>query len=265
MRLASIASGSSGNCIYIGSDHHHILIDDGISGKKVTEGLNSLEIRPEELDGVLVTHEHADHVKGLGVLARRYGLPIYATEGTIGRIREDRSLGDIPEELFQTIGEGRDFCLGDLEIHPFAVPHDAAEPVAYRVTCGDRRTAVVTDLGEFDERIIGELQNLDTVLVEANHDIRMLQAGPYPYSLKRRILGERGHICNEAAGQLITRILHDNMREILLGHLSKENNYPELALETVKTEITLGDTQYSGSDFLIRIAPRDHRSACIAW
>ena len=265
MRMASIASGSSGNCIYIGSDHHHILIDDGISGKRVREGLKSLDLCPEDLEGILITHEHTDHVKGLGVLARKYQIPIYGTEGTLACLQQDSSLGAFPEGLFQPIMKEADFCLGDLTIHPFAVPHDAADPVAYRVTCGNSRAAVVTDLGEFDERIVGELQQLDVVLVEANHDIRMLQVGPYPYPLKQRILSSLGHICNEAAGQLLTRILHDNMKAVFLGHLSQENNYPELALETVKMEITMGDCPYRASDFPIQIAPRNAISTCAAW
>ena len=265
MRLASIASGSSGNCIYIGSEQNHILIDDGISGRRVEEGLRTLELTPRDLTGVLITHEHADHVKGLGVLSRRYELPLYATEGTIQKIRSDRTLGEFPEGLFHVIEKEEDFTLGDLTVHPFAVPHDAADPVAYRVTCGQKRTAVVTDLGQFDERIVSELQDLDAVLVEANHDVRMLQVGPYPYPLKTRILGERGHICNEAAGQLLSRILHDKLKAVLLGHLSKENNYPELALETVKTEITMGESPYQASDFPIHVAPSETPGVCIAW
>ena len=265
MRLVSIASGSSGNCIYIGSEEHHLLIDDGISGRQAEKGLNALGLKPEDLDGILVTHEHSDHVKGLGVFSRRYGLPVYATAGTIGAIRRDSSLGALPEGIFHEIRREADFCIGDLVVHPFAVPHDAADPVAYRVSCGEKRAAVVTDLGEYDERILGELQELDAVLVEANHDIRMLQAGPYPWPLKARILGEKGHICNETAGQLICRILHDNMKAILLGHLSKENNYPALALETVKMEITMGECPYAASDFPIQAAPRSALSSCISW
>ncbi|MCD8078006.1 MAG: MBL fold metallo-hydrolase [Lachnospiraceae bacterium] len=265
MRLASIASGSSGNCIYIGSDNHHLLIDDGIPGKRVTEALHALDVKPEELEGVLVTHEHRDHVGGLGVLSRKYHLPIYGTEATLAEIQHDEKLGKIPEELFHPIEKEADFQLGDLTVHPFAISHDAVDPVAYRVVCGEKRTAVVTDLGEYDERIIGELQELDTVLIEANHDVRMLQVGPYPYPLKQRILSDRGHMCNEAAGQLLTHILHDRMRAVFLGHLSKENNYPELALETVKMEISLGDCPYRASDFPIQVAPRTQMSSCVAW
>lgn len=265
MRLASIASGSSGNCIYVGSEDCHLLIDDGIAGKRVTAGLHELDVKPEELSGILITHEHSDHIKGLGVYLRKYGLPVYATEGTIGRILEDSRLGSMPEELFHPIEKEKDFQLGDLKIHPFAVSHDAADPVAYRIESGEKRAAVVTDLGEYDERIVAELKDLDVALVEANHDIRMLQVGPYPYPLKQRILGSRGHICNEAAGQLLNRILHDGMKHILLGHLSQENNYPALALETVKMEISMADSPYQAGDFAIDVAPRNGLSRCVAW
>ena len=265
MRLASIASGSSGNCIYIGSDHSHILIDDGISARQAVAGLNRLGLTPEDLDGILVTHEHVDHVKGLGVFSRKYEIPVYGTEGTIRRIRQDQRLGAFPADIFHEIRKEADFCLGDLVVHPFAVSHDAADPAAFRVSCGEKRTAVVTDLGEYDERIIAELQGLDALLLEANHDIRMLQVGPYPYALKERIHGRKGHICNETAGQLLGQILHDNLKGVLLGHLSKENNLPELALESVKLEITLGAAPYKGSDFPIETAPRTAPSACLSW
>ncbi|MDD6212855.1 MAG: MBL fold metallo-hydrolase [Clostridiales bacterium] len=265
MRLASIASGSSGNCIYVGSDNHHLLIDDGISGKKVKEGLETLGVKPEELEGILITHEHIDHVSGLGVLSRRYHLPIYGTEATLRQIQGNPSLGKISEDLYHVIEKEQDFFVGDLKVHPMSISHDAADPVAYRLACGDQSAAVVTDLGEYDERIVAELQNLDMVFLEANHDVRMVQVGPYPYVLKQRILGERGHMCNEAAGKLLTRILHDGMRGIFLGHLSKENNYPDLALETVRMEITMGDCPYTASDFPIQVASRTQVSACADW
>ena len=265
MRLASIASGSSGNCIYIGSENHHLLIDAGIPGKRVTEGVQALDVKPEELEGVLITHEHSDHIKGLGVIARKYGLPIYGTAATLDYIQQCSSLGKIPEGLLHSIEKEKDFNLGDLTVHPFAISHDAADPVAYRISCGDKKTAVITDLGEYDDRIVSELRNLDAVLVEANHDIRMLQVGPYPYPLKQRILGGFGHLCNEAAGQLLNTILHDDMKAVFLGHLSKENNYPDLALETVKMEITMGDCPYKASDFKIQVASRDRLTPCAEW
>ena len=147
MRMCSIASGSSGNCIYVGSDNSHLLIDTGISKKRIEEGLNKLEIKGDELDGILITHEHSDHIKGLGVMSRKYHIPIYATAGTIEGIKSSTSLGTIDEDLFHTIRADEKFQIQDLEVEPFAISHDAAEPVDYRLDNKEKSVAVVTDLG----------------------------------------------------------------------------------------------------------------------
>ena len=190
MRLCSIASGSSGNCIYVGSDCAHVLIDAGISGRRVEAGLNSLELTGRDLDGILITHEHSDHIKGLGVIARKYGIPIYATGGTVDAMVRSGSLGKIPEGIFREIREDEPFLIKDLVVNPFTIPHDAAQPVGYRLECGEHSVGIATDLGKYNEYIIENLQNLDALLLEANHDIRMLQVGRYPYYLKQRIMGD---------------------------------------------------------------------------
>lgn len=261
MRLCSIASGSSGNCIYIGSEEHHILIDAGISGKRVEAGLNNLELTGKDLDGILLTHEHSDHIKGLGVLSRKYGVPIYTTPGTAEAVKAMTNLGKIDGELFREIHADEDFILGDLTISPFRISHDAAEPVAYRVNSNGSSVAVVTDLGEYTEEIVTGLQGLDALFLEANHDVRMLQVGPYPYPLKQRIMSRLGHLSNEAAGQFLLRLLHPGMKKVLLGHLSKENNYSELAYETVRMEVTLGEGDWRGEDLDLSVAPRTGLSA----
>ena len=263
MRMCSIASGSSGNCIYIGSDNHHILIDAGISGKRVEAGLRELDLSGKDMDGILLTHEHSDHIKGLGVLARKYGLPIYATPGTVQAVKAMNNLGKIDDSLFVEIHADQDFQIGDLSISPFHISHDAAEPVAYRVACGNKKMAVATDLGVYTDYTIDHLKGLDVLLLEANHDIHMLQVGAYPYYLKQRISGDLGHLSNESAGKLLCQVLHDDLKAIMLGHLSKENNYAELAYETVKLELTLGDTLYKPEDFPLSVASREERSACI--
>lgn len=263
MRMVSIASGSSGNCIYIGSEKTHILVDAGISNKRIEKGLNELGVKGSELNGVLITHEHSDHIKGLGVLARKYGLPIYSAKETLEEISAVKSLGDFPKELFCPICPDVDFMIGDLEIKPFRIDHDAANPVAYRIQHGRKSAAVATDMGHYSQYIIDHLQGLDAVLLESNHDVRMLEAGPYPYYLKRRILGDHGHLSNETAGRLLNCILHDNLKHIFLGHLSKENNYEELAYETVRLEITQGDGPYTAADFPISVARRDEMSGIV--
>lgn len=263
MRMCSIASGSSGNCIYIGSDTTHLLVDVGISGKKVMQGVESLGIRMDELNGILITHEHIDHVSGLGVLARKYHLPIYATGGTIQAIKKMSSLGVIDEDLFEVIQVQDKFTIQDITVNSMKISHDAAEPVAYRFCSDGKKAAVITDLGTYDDYIVDNLRGMDALLMEANHDIHMLEVGPYPYYLKQRILGEHGHLCNEASGRLLSAVLHDNIKAVMLGHLSKENNMPELAYETVRLEITNSDTPYKADDFKIMVAGRNERSEVI--
>ena len=262
MELFSIASGSSGNCICVGNDRSHVMIDCGISGKRIEAGMNKMDHTTSDCDAVLITHEHSDHISGLGVIARKYGLPIYATAGTIAAVKGMKSLGKIDDSLFHVIRPDEEFPVGELTIRPIRISHDAADPVAYIVKdeSKDRRIGVITDLGKYDDYIIKEIYGLDALLLEANHDVRMLMAGSYPYPLKKRILGDRGHLSNELSGQLLGKILHDRMRYILLGHLSQENNYEELALETVSLEVTMGDNPYKAEDFPIRIAARDRVS-----
>lgn len=264
MELCSIASGSSGNCIYAGTEESHILIDAGISGKRIEAGLNSIERKTADIQGILVTHEHIDHIAGLGVLARRYHIPLYATGGTIAAVKRTKSVGTIEESLFHEVHPESVFTIGDMEIEPVAISHDAAEPVAYKIRQGEKTVAVMTDLGTYDEKIVQKLKHLDALLLEANHDVRMLQTGPYPYPLKQRILGNRGHLSNECSGRLLSEVLHDDFKAVILGHLSKENNYPDLAYETVRVEVDMSDTRFRANDFPMYVAKRDEASCLIA-
>ncbi len=263
MRLCSIASGSSGNCIYVGSDATHLLVDTGISGKRIEEGMKSLGLSGRDLDGILVTHEHADHISGLGVMARKYGIPIYGTRGTLNALKGSKSLGAVDEELFQEIREDERFTLKDLHINPMRISHDAAQPCGYRISYGEKKMAICTDLGTYNDYTVECLKGMDALLIEANHDVNMLQVGPYPYPLKQRILGDRGHLSNENSGRLLCRILHDGLKHILLGHLSNENNIPELAYEAVRMEITMGDNPYDAKDFHIDVARRHEVSPVV--
>ena len=246
LELCSIASGSSGNCICVGTDDCHVLIDAGISGKKIENGLNEFDMTATDMQGILVTHEHIDHIAGLGVMARRYHIPIYATKATIGAIKCTKSVGNIDDELFHPIEAGVDFTIGDIEFEPLHISHDAADP------------------GTYDDALVSKLQNLDGLLLEANHDINMLQTGAYPYPLKRRIMGDSGHLSNERSGQLLCELLHDKFGSVILGHLSKENNYEKLAYEAVRLEVTMGDNPYKASDFPMYVAKRDRASDRIA-
>lgn len=257
MRLCSIASGSSGNCIYVGSDKTHLLVDTGISKKRIDEGLAQLEVKPEELSGILITHEHADHIQGLGVFSRKYGIPIYATKGTLRGITEYKCLGKMPEGLYHEVQVDSVFKIGDLEVKPFSISHDANEPSGFRIENGSKSIAVATDLGIYDDYIVENLKNLNAIVLEANHDVHMVEVGPYPYPLKQRVLGRLGHLSNELTGRLLCNILHGDLKHVILGHLSKENNYEELARETVKLEVTMGNTPFNGEDVPLMVANRD--------
>ncbi len=260
MEYFSIGSGSSGNCAYIGSGNTKLLLDAGISGKGVKESLEVHDIDIEDIDGILITHEHRDHVACLGVLARRYKIPIYATSKTIGQLSNNSCLGAIDKELFVPIGQSDEFNIGDIRIESFPITHDAVEPVAYKFKDDNGSLGIVTDIGCFDENIINAISNLDAIVLEANHDIRMLETGIYPYQLKRRIASDLGHLSNEDCGILLSKILHDRLKWIVLAHLSAENNYDKLALESVYLEITIADNKYRAKDFPIYVAPRKNVS-----
>lgn len=249
MKFGTIASGSSGNCLYAGNEDTHILIDAGISCKRICEGLKTFKLEGKDIQGILITHEHTDHICGLGVLARKFHIPIYGTDKTLHQISEMENLGKIDRELFQPIEAGHEFLIGSLSAASFSISHDAVDPVSYLVQDGGRKLGMVTDLGYYDEAIVERLKDSHLLYVEANHDIHMLQAGPYPYYLKQRILSERGHLCNEMAAQLVTELVNDRLDQVILGHLSKENNYPDLALATVKNEV--------GDSVKVEVAPRD--------
>ena len=177
MNLCSIASGSSGNCIYVGSDKTSVLVDAGISGKRIEQGLNSIERTTKDCDAILITHEHSDHVKGLGVLARKYHIPIYCTKGTMEELKQMSMLGKMPEGLYRPILAEETFSIGDLSILPFEISHDAAEPVGYRVSHGEKSVGIATDMGVYDEKIVENLQGLDALLLEANHDVCIFEIG----------------------------------------------------------------------------------------
>lgn len=264
MRICSIASGSSGNCIYVGTDTTHILVDAGISCKRITQGVQEFGLDMTDIDGIFITHEHSDHIGGLKVLTKNYGIPIYATPGTLSGIVNAKCVqGAIDEALLNPIEADEKLILKDMILHPMRVSHDANEPVAYRVYHGQKKLGIITDLGTYSDYTIASLQGMNMLFMEANHDVNMLQVGPYPYYLKRRILGDHGHLSNETAGRMLCSLLHDKMEAVMLGHLSKENNMPELAYEAVRLEVTMSDIPYSPNDFPLYVAKRDALSEVI--
>ena len=256
MRFLSIASGSSGNCIYCGSDTTHILVDAGISGKRTEAGLNKIDLTTRDLDAIFISHEHSDHIKGLGVLERKKEIPIYASMGTIEGLYSAKGLGSFNTDCIKSLRDLSPLQIKDFTFYPHPVSHDANEPLCFSFKNSGKNAAVVTDLGCFNEELIESFGKLDFIFAEANHDIRMLQLGPYSYPLKQRILSDNGHLSNEASGRFISKLLNDDIKGIMLGHLSDKNNLPDLAYEAVKVEITMSDTKYDGLDFPIYVAKR---------
>ena len=238
VHFGTVASGSSGNCIFIGSDSTRVLIDAGLSGKRIEAGLSSMGVAPQSLDAILITHEHSDHIQGAGILSRRFDVPVYATPGTWEAMESYSALGKIHPRNKLLVYSGERLILNDLCISPFAIPHDAAEPVGYAVESEGRKVAVATDMGKVTPLIEESISECDVLLLEANHDLDLLENGPYPMQLKRRIRGDFGHLSNVSAGQLITKVYHERLTHVLLGHLSEENNRPAVAFQTVNDILT---------------------------
>ena len=237
MKLCSIASGSSGNCIYVGSQNTNILIDAGVSAKRIENGLNEIDILPDSIEGILITHEHSDHISGLGILARRYHIPIYATYETVLALQTIKSLGAVEQELYHYIKPDEAFSINDIKVEPFSTSHDASNPVCYTMLSEGHKIGFATDLGTYDDYILSKLEGSDLLFIESNHDVNMLMVGKYPYYLKQRILGNQGHLSNDTSADLISKLIHPGLKSVLLAHLSKENNYEELAYETVCCEL----------------------------
>lgn len=255
MQLYSMASGSSGNCIYVGAGDSGILVDVGISMKRVSEGLAKQELTFENVKAIFITHEHTDHISGLGPVLRKVPIPVYATADTIEMIWTKNNMKNISPELFHSIRPRDEVELADMVVRPFPISHDAADPVCYTMEHGGVRVGIATDMGCYSDEVIGNLALCDSVLLEANHDINLLQVGHYPYSLKMRILGDKGHLSNDASARLIKEILHPGLQHVLLGHLSKENNFPELAYRTVMYELEQSET-WNALDVGVSVAKR---------
>lgn len=259
MQLYSIASGSSGNCIYVGEEDKGILIDVGISMKRVKAGLEEQKLSLDQIQAIFITHEHTDHISGLGPVLRKFPIPVYATADTIRAIWEKANMNNISPDLFHRISPEEELETGDMVVRPFSISHDAADPVCYTVEKEGKRIGVATDMGTYNDTIIEHLAQCDSLLLEANHDINMLQVGPYPYSLKMRILGDKGHLSNDASARLIKEILHPDLQHISLGHLSRENNFPDLAYQTVRYELEQSET-WNKLDTELLVANREEPS-----
>lgn len=255
MIFCPLFSGSSGNALYVQYGDTRLLIDAGKSGKMITDALKYIGVAPETLNAILITHEHNDHILGAGVLARRYHLPIYATQGTWNGMAG--KVGEIAPEYRRVFDAQQDFYLGSIGVAPFSIPHDAADPVGYRLYGGSVSLATATDLGYFSSRVKDAIGGSDLVLLESNHDPDMLKANDhYSAALKKRILGRYGHLSNQSCAEALVQLVHTGVKNVILGHLSGENNRPELALSTSENYAELEGIQL-GVDLHLDLAWRD--------
>lgn len=246
MTVTTLASGSSGNCCLVSQGSTHILVDAGISCRRITQGLAALGVTPGELSGVLITHEHSDHISGLATLFKKYHLPVWCSAGT-GRQLTYRIA--FLEETLHTVRPGQPFALGCLTVTPFATLHDAADSMGFTLADQFHKAAVVTDLGEVTPAVLQALEGAELLVAEANHDPELLRRGPYPPPLQKRILGRYGHLSNAACADLCAKI---KPKTVLLAHMSQENNDPALALETVRAG--------AGPEVQVEVAPRSELS-----
>lgn len=254
IKFCSLFSGSSGNALFIGTENTKLLIDAGLSAKRVLEALCSIGENPAELSAVLISHEHVDHVRGAGIISRKQNIPIYANEATWAAM--ESGLGPVKVENMQAFCTGSEFEIGDICIRPFSIPHDAAEPVGFNFHAEGKKLTTATDIGHVTDELLENIVDSDLLLLESNHDVEMLRVGPYPWPLKKRILGDNGHLSNEMAAKIIAYMAEKGGRQFILGHLSKENNFPELAYQT--TYNALSEKKIAvGCDVSLEVALRD--------
>lgn len=260
LNFCSLYSGSSGNSLLIKTENTNILIDAGVSSKKIELALNSLEIEPNKLDGILITHEHTDHVQGLGTFAKKFDLPVFVNNKTLDAMPKQKE--KISEKNIHFIKNEEFFEIKDLKIKPFAIPHDAANPCGFSITKADKKISIATDIGHMTNGIIKNLEDSLFVLLESNYDPDVLMYSKYPYPLKTRIAGPTGHLSNEIAGKTIAHLLNSGLQRAMLGHLSKESNFPELAYKTVMEELLSNNLK--NDSFQLSVAKREEPSPLIS-
>jgi phosphoribosyl 1,2-cyclic phosphodiesterase len=249
LRFTVLSSGSTGNATVVATDLATVLIDVGLSGKKIEELMNEREVSGRNLDAVLITHEHSDHIKGLGAFARKYELPVYANEKTWAAMMG--KIGELPEAQRKILPTDGVMEIADLRIESYAISHDAVEPVGYCFYADGAKLSLATDLGYVSEKVLRQLHNSDVLVLESNHDVNMLRMGRYPWNIKRRILGDTGHLSNEAAGEALSNLLTGNLRRVYLAHLSQEHNQMDLAKLTVNTVLEDNGIFYNKNEFVI--------------
>lgn len=251
--FCSLYSGSSGNSLFVESENTKLLVDAGVSSKKIETALTNLEIDPSSINGILITHEHSDHVQGLGTFAKKFNLPVYVNQKTLDAMPNQKD--KISEKNIKIIKNEEKFEIGDLKIKPFSIPHDAANPCGFNIIHDNKKISIATDIGHMTNGIIKNLEDSIFIMLEANYDPEVLKFSKYPYILKSRIAGPTGHLPNEMAGKTIAHLLNSGLQQALLGHLSKESNFPELAYKTVIDEVI--SSNYDENSLKLSVASRD--------
>ncbi|MBG9983994.1 MBL fold metallo-hydrolase [Aerococcaceae bacterium DSM 111022] len=231
LNYSILASGSSGNCIYVESATHGVLIDAGLSGKRIEGLMAQIDRTLHDVDAIFVTHEHKDHVHGVGVLSRKYKLPIYANKNTWSQMAN--MIGKIEPDFVCYIEPEETISIGDIDVFSYEVSHDSIQPQFYSLQRGEKQFVLLTDTGYVSNRLSDILYNADSYLIESNHEIEMLRYGRYPWSVKQRILSDKGHLSNEDGAIAMTNLIGNNTKDIYLGHLSKDNNTKQLAMDTM--------------------------------
>lgn len=231
MKFSILASGSTGNAMVVENDKVKLLVDAGLSGKKIEELMVERQTTCNSLDAILITHEHSDHIKGLGPVARKYNLPIYANEKTW--VELDKQIGKIDEDKKRVLHTGDSLDFDTLRVESYPISHDAADPVGYCFYSGEQKLSLVTDLGYVSPKVREKVADSDVLILESNHDIELLRVGSYPWNVKRRILGDTGHLSNQAAGEALGELISSKTKRVYLAHLSREHNMLDLARLTV--------------------------------
>ena len=251
--FCSLYSGSSGNSLFVESENTKLLVDAGVSSKKIETALTNLEIDPSSINGILITHEHSDHVQGLGTFAKKFNLPVYVNQKTLDAMPNQKD--KISEKNIKIIKNEEKFEIGDLKIKPFSIPHDAANPCGFNIIHDNKKISIATDIGHMTNGIIKNLEDSIFIMLEANYDPEVLKFSKYPYILKSRIAGPTGHLPNKMAGKTIAHLLNSGLQQAILGHLSKESNFPELAYKTVIDEVI--SSNYDENSLKLSVASRD--------
>lgn len=259
LNFCSLYSGSTGNSLFVETDNCKLLVDAGVSAKKIVDGLSLINVDISSIDAILVTHEHTDHIQSLGTLSKKFDIPVYANTKTWDSMSTQKD--KIDDNNIKYFNNNEDFEIGDLIVHPFDIPHDAASPCGFNFLHGKEKISVATDLGHMTTKIIDCLEGSKFLMLEANYDPEVLKCSKYPYLLKNRIAGPNGHLSNNLAGKTVSHLINSGLKTVILGHLSKENNFPELAYSTVLEELAINN--YSENIVDLSVASRFEPSKVI--